>query len=170
MKTLTRNQLILFVTLSSAVILAAAYVFETMGFQPCQMCLWQRYPHMAAVAVGALALLTGWRLLPWLGALAAATTSAISGYHSGVERKWWLGPDTCVAYGVEGMSADELMSQIMNAPLARCDEISWRLSDLITLPALEQVLDITMANMNFIGAAVLALIWIMAALKRSPKI
>lgn len=160
---LTRNQLILIAAGTSAASLIGAYIFQALGYPPCQLCFWQRYPHMAAVGIGALALLIRGPVLPWLGAVAAATTSAIGGFHSGVERKWWPGPDACSISGVEGLSADELMSQIMNAPLVRCDEIPWRVSDLITIPALEQVLDISMANLNFVGSAVLVLVWIMAA-------
>ncbi|MDT2017410.1 MAG: disulfide bond formation protein B, partial [Planktomarina sp.] len=36
----------------SALLLAIAYVFEALGYAPCQMCLWQRYPHGFAVLIG----------------------------------------------------------------------------------------------------------------------
>lgn len=158
---LTRNQLILVATAASAAILAGAYIFQALGYPPCKMCWWQRYPHFAAIAIGALALAYRGPIFPWLGALAAATTSAIGAYHSGVERKWWSGPSSCTSSGVEGLSTDDLMEQILNAPLVLCDEIPWRLSDLIPI----QALDITMAQLNFVGSAAFALIWIMAARK-----
>ncbi|MCP5039336.1 MAG: disulfide bond formation protein B [Rhodobacteraceae bacterium] len=156
---LTRNQLILLAAGASAALLIGAYTFQALGYPPCKMCWWQRYPHFAAVGIGALALLTRGPVLPLLGALAAAITSGIGAYHSGVERKWWEGPSSCTSSGVEGLSAEELMDQILNAPLVLCDEIPWRLSDMIPW----QVLDITMAQLNFLGSAVFAVIWIMAA-------
>ncbi len=159
MKNLTKNQLIIIAAVASAAILAGAYIFQALGYPPCKMCWWQRYPHFAAVGIGALALVTGWRVLPWLGALAAATTSAIGAYHSGVERQWWEGPTSCTSSGVEGLTPAQLMDQILGAPLVLCDQIPWRLSDMIPL----EILDITMAQLNFVGSAVMALIWIAAA-------
>ena len=156
---LTRTNLILFAAGASALLLIGAYIFQALGYPPCKMCWWQRYPHFAAVAIAVPALALGGRLWPWLGALAAATTSAIGAYHSGVERKWWPGPDTCTSDAPGGLSALDLLNQIMEAPLVRCDEIPWRLSDMIPW----QALDITMANLNFLGSAVLAVIWVMAA-------
>lgn len=161
MNNLTRNQLIMIATGASFALLAGAYLFQALGYPPCQMCWWQRYPHFAAVLIGVLALGTNLPGLAWLGALAAATTSAIGAYHSGVERKWWEGPSSCTSSGVEGLSAQELMDQILNAPLVLCDEIPWRLSDMIPL----EFLDITMAQLNFVGSAMMALIWIAAARK-----
>ena len=158
---LTRNQLIILAIVASAAILAGAYIFQALGYPPCKMCWWQRYPHFAAVGIGILALAIRGPALPWLGALAAATTSAIGLYHSGVERKWWEGPSSCTSSGVEGLSAADLMDQILNAPLVLCDEIPWRVSDMIPI----QALDISMAQLNFVGSAVFAVIWIMAARK-----
>ncbi len=156
---LTRTHLILIAAGASAALLAGAYTFQALGYAPCEMCWWQRYPHFAAVAIGALALMIRGPVLPILGAVAAATTSGIGAYHSGVERGWWKGPSSCTSSGVEGLSAEELMNQIMSAPVVLCDEIPWRLSDMIPW----QVLDITMAQLNFLGSAVFAVIWIMAA-------
>ncbi len=159
MKNLTRTHLILLAAGGSALILASAYAFQALGYTPCKLCYWQRYPHYAAVAIGALALILPGRVLPWLGALAAAATSGIGVYHSGVERKWWDGPASCTSSGIEGLSTDDLLTQILSAPVVLCDDIPWRLSDMIPW----QALDITIANFNVLGSAVFALIWIAAA-------
>lgn len=135
---------------------SAALMLGALGFQhlgdlaPCQMCIWQRYPHVAAIGIGALALLIGGALLPALGLLAALTTAGIGGYHAGVEQGWWQGPGTCTSGPVGGMSTDQLMDQIMSAPLVRCDEIPWEL------------LGISMAGWNMIASLGLAALWIMA--------
>ena len=62
-KTLT-----LLLTLASAAMLIGAWTFQYFGYPPCKMCYWQRYPHMAAVAIGALAYAVGQKALAWLGA------------------------------------------------------------------------------------------------------
>ena len=130
------------------------------GFQyigdmaPCKLCLWQRWPHAAAVLIGALALLLPGPLLPLLGALAALATAGVGLYHTGVERGWWEGPTTCTSGPVGGLTPEQLMEQIMSAPLVRCDEVPW---EMFTL---------SMASWNAIASLGFALIWLMAARAR----
>ncbi|MBV7379343.1 disulfide bond formation protein B [Maritimibacter sp. DP4N28-5] len=135
----------------SAALLAGAFIFQALGYAPCKMCYWQRYPHAAAVLIGGLALGLSQKWLAWLGALAAAVTSGIGVYHSGVERDLWEGPSSCTGSGTTGLSTDELLDQIMNAPLVRCDEIPW------------EMFGVTMANLNALFSAGLVVVWIMAA-------
>ena len=165
MNALGRNQLIVIAAGASFAILTGAYIFQALGYPPCKMCWWQRYPHFAAVAIAIPALGTRGRFWPLMGALAAASTSAIGFYHSGVERGWWEGPASCTASGggIGNMTIDALLDPAADAPpLVLCDQIPWRLSDMIPW----QALDITMANLNAVGSLVFALIWI-AAMRRS---
>ncbi len=153
-KNLTFTHLVLMATLGSILVLGGAFIFQAFGFAPCKLCLWQRWPHAAAIAIGAATLSTQKRLLAWFGAAAAATTSALGFYHSGVERKLWEGPSTCTSSGLTGeLDPADLLNQIMAAPLVRCDEIPW------------EMFGVTMANLNALGSAVLAIIWILAARK-----
>lgn len=151
---LSAMQLIALATGASALILGGAFVFQALGFAPCKLCLWQRWPHAAAIVIGGVAIGTGRRALAWLGALAAAATSALGFFHSGVERKLWDGPASCTGSGVGNLSVEDLMAQITAAPLVRCDEIPW------------QVMGITMANLNALGSLALVVIWVMAAVKK----
>jgi disulfide bond formation protein DsbB len=111
----------------SALTLAAALWFQFVeGLAPCPMCIWQRWPHVAAVAAGAAAAWSGVRLLSAASAVAMVAGAGLGLFHVGVEQKWWEGPSTCVAGSVEGLTADELLAQIMAAPMVRCDEIAWQ--------------------------------------------
>nr|WP_284438353.1 disulfide bond formation protein B [Thalassococcus arenae] len=136
-----------------------ALMLGALGFQyigempPCKLCYWQRYPHVAAIGIGLVSTVMAWRVLPWLGAAAALATAGVGFYHTGVERGWWQGPDTCTSGPVGGLSTDDLLNQIMNAPLVRCDEVPW---EMFTL---------SMASWNAIASLVLAGIWVMAARK-----
>ncbi len=147
-----RTTYLILATGGSAALLLAAWGFQYLGgMAPCQMCVWQRYPHGVAIAIGAVALaLPGLRLLPMLGALAALTTSGIGFYHAGVEQGWWEGPSSCSAGDIGGLSAEELMNQIMAAPLVRCDEIPW------------EFLGLSMAGWNALISAGLVLVWLAA--------
>ncbi len=152
---MTRKLLILIASAGSAAMLLGAFGFQYIGdMAPCKLCLWQRWPHAAAVLIGALALLPRGPLLPLLGALAALTTAGIGLYHTGVERGWWEGPTTCTSGPVGGLTPEQLMEQIMSAPLVRCDEVPW---EMFTL---------SMASWNAIASLGFALIWLMAARAR----
>lgn len=150
--TSSRLRLMLLATAGSAALLIAVFVFQALGYAPCKLCWWQRYPHMAAVAVGLVALI--WRPavpLAWLGALAALATALVGIYHTGVEQKWWVGPDTCTSATISGQSSQDLLGQIMAAPLIRCDEVAWAF------------MGVSMASWNAIVSFALMAIWIAAA-------
>lgn len=147
--------LVLLGLVGSAALLTGALGFQYIGeLPPCAMCYWQRYPHAAAIVVGALALtLSGiaTTILAWLGAIAAFATSGIGFYHAGVEQGWWQGPTTCTAGDISNLSGEDLMNQIMSAPLVRCDDIPW------------EMFGISMAGWNGIASLLLGLIWVAAA-------
>lgn len=147
---MTRNQFILLATLGSAALLIGAWTFQYFGYAPCKLCYWQRYPHMVAVVIGAAALSTGWRHLPLLGAGAAAATAVLGVYHTGVERAWWQGPDTCTSGSINGVTAEELLNQILQAPLVQCDQVAWDLYG------------VSMASWNSVFSFALVAIWLMA--------
>ena len=150
--TITRNLLVLAAASGSAALMLGAFGFQYIGgLPPCAMCIWQRYPHVVAIAIGLIALRFGSAALAWLGALAALTTAAIGGFHTGVERGWWEGPSTCTSGSIGGLSTDELFDQIMNAPLVRCDEVPWEMFGL------------SMASWNMVISLVLMGLWIAAA-------
>ena len=151
---MSRTTLILLAAGGSAALLAAAYTFQALGWQPCAMCLWQRWPHFAAVAIGVLALAIRGPVMPLLGALAAATTAGLGIYHSGVERKWWEGPSSCTGTGgLDGLTGADLLST--DAPaLVLCDTFTPFLFGL------------SMANWNALASALLVLVWIAAARAR----
>jgi len=145
---MTRENLIRLAAFGSFALLAGAYTFQAFGYPPCQMCYWQRWPHFAAVGVGVLATLIPARVWPYLGALAAATTSVIGVYHTGVERDWWEGPTSCTGGGLD-LTGDLLSTS--GDRLIMCDQVSW---ELFTL---------SMASWNALFSAGLVLIWLAAA-------
>lgn len=142
-------------TFGSIALLGGAYFFQhVLGYAPCKMCLWQRWPHGLAILVGLIILATRNRALAIVGALAALITSGVGFYHMGVEQKWWQGPNTCTSSGTDGLSATDLLDQILAAPIARCDEVAW------------DFLGVSMAGWNGIISLILAVIWFIAFLRR----
>ncbi len=153
---MTRTVWIALAAGGSAALLLGAFAFQHVGgMAPCALCIWQRYPHAAAILIGVLAIALGGRLLPVLGAFAALGTAGIGVYHTGVERGWWDGPSTCTSGPVGGLSAEELMEQIMAAPLVRCDEVPW------------EMLGLSMASWNTVASLAFAGLWVMAVRARA---
>jgi disulfide bond formation protein DsbB len=137
-----------------AALLAGAFAFQYLGgLSPCEMCWWQRYAHMAALAFAVLALVAGGRWPVRLAALAIAASGAIGFYHAGVELHYFEGFTQCTSTTTGG-SPDDILKQIMAAPMVRCDEIQW------------SWLGISMAGWNAILSLAAALVILWLSLKR----
>lgn len=137
----------------SLALLLGAFAFQYIGgLAPCQLCLWQRWPHAAAVLIGALALAMPGRVLPLLGALAALASAGIGIFHTGVERGWWEGLASCSAGSISGLDMKDLLDPTVEiAAVVRCDEVAW------------QMLGLSMASWNALASLALAVLWLMAA-------
>jgi disulfide bond formation protein DsbB len=113
---------------SPAALLGGAIAFQYVGgLAPCEMCMWQRWALVAALGLA----LVGWgmdhaRPVLILAALAVLAGAGIAAFHVGVEQHWWQGVTACAAAPMTGTTA-EVMSEIMAAPLVRCDAIAWSL-------------------------------------------
>ena len=139
---------------SSAALLLGALAFQHWGgLAPCALCLYQRWPHVIAIAAGLVGMFLvlqgqaragGWATLA--AALALVVTAAIGAYHAGVEWQWWQGPQACSGTGPAATSASSLREQLLAAPVVRCDDIVW------------SFLGISMAGWNFLLSGALALI------------
>ena len=151
---LSATQIALALGIVSAALILGALGFQYIGgYPPCEMCMWQRYPHFASIAIGlggGLLLLAG--ALPQslskpvagLALLAIAITGTIGVYHAGVEWQWWKGPAACTGSAFQWTGKLDL-----NAHVVSCDHAAWRL------------FGISMAGYNAIislGAAVIALV------------
>lgn len=116
-------------------LMAGALGFQYLGgLTPCELCMWQRYPLMAAIAL-ALAALTvrnarTFRTITASAVGAIATSGAIAIHHLGVERHFWRGFTACTSSIPKGLSGDELLRQILRMPLHRCDTPQWTLAGL----------------------------------------
>lgn len=131
------------------------------GLAPCELCYWQRYGYWAAIALGVVAIFqparsAGRRIMLWLLALAFLATAGIALFHVGVEQKWWQGFTACTAPVASGLSTEDLLNAIENAPIVRCDEPAWTL------------FGISMAGYNVLYALALALFVLRGALRSRP--
>jgi disulfide bond formation protein DsbB len=102
------------------------------GLYPCEMCLWQRWPHYAAIALAALAFVAPGRgaraALVALAAVGIAASGAIGAFHAGVEYGWWEGVTACTSRVDAG--GGDFLEALLNAPLIRCDRAPWTLAGI----------------------------------------
>lgn len=108
--------------------LISQYVF---GLHPCEMCMWQRWPHLAAIALALVAIITRTQrststAFTAFAAIAIAISGGIGAFHAGVEYGWWVGLTACSTTPVGGSAAD-ILDSIMATPLVRCDVAPWSL-------------------------------------------
>lgn len=147
-------QLIWLAFLGSLALLLGAYAFEFLGnLKPCKMCLWQRWPHIAAIFIGILIFYTKSILLMRIASLIILAGAIVAFYHVGVELQWWDGPTTCTSGSIANLSSTELMNKILQAPIIRCDEIQWSFAGL------------SMAAWNGIFSLILSYSWLKASFK-----
>ena len=138
--------------IGSIALLGGAYYFQyVVGLAPCDLCLWQRYPHMVAILFGLITIPL--MVEPKVALVFALTaivalfvTSGIGVFHVGVEQHWWAGPQECSGRIPAGLSAEELKKYLMGARMVRCDEAAWKMWN------------ISMAGWNAILSGALALV------------
>lgn len=146
--------------------LFTAYIAENFfGVQPCILCLYQRVPYafvafLAIVALASRRRVACTRRLLAIAALAFFVNMGIATFHSGVERQWWKGTESCgvnpvvLAEATGGKSsAAALRESLLQTPTVRCDQINFTF------------LGITMANWNVLASLGLGLFALLAALQ-----
>ncbi len=115
------------------------FFFEyVLGYPPCPLCLDQRMAFYAGVPLAALLWLGAShgaaRKVLLLGFLVIAAlmlwNTGLSAFHAGVEWKFWPGPTDCSGPINSLGSAGNLLNQLQDIRIVRCDEAAWRLFGL----------------------------------------
>lgn len=151
------------ILLVSVAALAVAFAAQYLGgLAPCVLCIYQRYPYGAAIALTLLALvLPGHpavqRVALALAGFALLTSAGIAAFHVGVEQHWWEGTAACGGTIEPGLSLEELQAQLMAAPVVRCDQVAWSLFGL------------SMAGYNFLYAGSFGLLALWLAARVPPR-
>jgi disulfide bond formation protein DsbB len=150
------------VLVGAAVTLAGAWTFQSLGFEPCELCLKQRYPYYAALPLATAAIFLARNAPPFAARLILALLAVIfvasavaGGYHAGVEWKFWPGPTDCTGDFVKPASMADLRKQMETMRIVRCDEVSLR------------ILGLSLADWNVLVSAGIALVAALGA--TAPK-
>ena len=109
--------------------IVGAWILETLGVQPCELCLQQRYAYLCRGSYSCGHSRHGARLDAAcrpegrLGrpALIFAANAALAFYHSGVELKLWTGPTACTgSIGETPTNASDLLAALDKVKVVRC--------------------------------------------------
>jgi disulfide bond formation protein DsbB len=110
-----------------ALAIALALVLQFgFGLAPCNLCLWERWPYLVAVAaaVGAVIVDAPRAALAAI-ALVLLGGTVLAAYHVGVKQGLFALPEGCVA-AERAQSLDELRQMLVEAP-PRCDQVNAQL-------------------------------------------
>ena len=153
---------------AAALFISAASILTALGFQyiggyqPCKLCLMERYAYYAAIPVLFLAitLFSGGHkrsaaALFFLVALAYLANAGLGTYHAGAEWKFWPGPTTCGGDAQPVTSAGSLLKDLEGVRVVRCDEAAIR------------VLGLSFAGWNVVGSLLLMAVSLNAAFAAS---
>jgi len=107
-----------------------AHAFEQFGgYAPCPLCLQERYAYYFAVPAAVVAFFAARgngfgfaRLALVLIAIGFLINAGVGIYHAGAEWKFWPGPATCAG----GFDLTWGEGGVVDTPVIRCDEASWR--------------------------------------------
>lgn len=125
---LPAERVLLLAGLCSLALILGALGFQYLGhIPPCEMCHWQRWPHIAAaiLGIGGAFFLRGQaRSLGWAVVILIAVSGLIGAYQAGMQWHLLPGPAACTA------DHPYILGSNMAAPVVRCDVANWTLFGL----------------------------------------
>ncbi len=157
MSVITPLRIALAILLIAAAAIAGAWIFQALGYVPCELCLKERIPYYAGTALAALAVFLASRgrtsLLPaaFSGlALIFAAGALLGAYHAGVEWGVWPGPTDCTGALDSAASVNDFLKQLQTVKVVRCDAVSLRVLGL-SLAAWNAMISAAIAGLSAVG-------------------
>jgi disulfide bond formation protein DsbB len=147
---------------ASVAVVGGALLFQYVGgLEPCELCLYQRWPYYAAIAATGVALLSGGErameaVIALCGLLFAAS-AVLALYHVGVEHHLFTGPTACTGSLTGASSVEALTAQLLARQPVNCDEPAWRL------------FGISLAGWNLVASALITAFCLGVLVKRARR-
>src|SRR5258707_3399172 len=133
-----------------------------MGLRPWSLCLEQRIAFYVSIPLAAVVAIAAGRDAPrglvaagfGVIALAMLFNSGLALFHAGVEWKWWPGPQECSGPLGDLSTGGDLLSQLHDVNILRCDEAAWRDPfGLLSLAGYNVLISLALAAVAAWGAA-----------------
>ena len=144
-----QNALLVILAVATATI-SGAWIFQFAGYDPCHLCLLQRWAYYFVVPFSLLLSVSsrtnpkGARRGLYLLTVVMLGSAIFGAYHAGVEWKWWAGPDTCSG-AISGGLPD------LTKPVVACNEAAIRIFGL-SLAGWNAVISLVLAGVALSGA------------------
>jgi disulfide bond formation protein DsbB len=124
---LPAERILLLTGSASLALIAGALGFQYLGhILPCEMCHWQRWPHIAAalLGIGGAFLARGnARTLAWIVVALVIASGLIGAYQTGMQIGLLPGPQACSVAHPYVMGSNEV-------PVVQCNVVTWSLFGL----------------------------------------
>ena len=124
------------IVFAASAALFGAWVFEALGFLPCELCLKQRIPYYFGIPLALIMSYVAQRgprglIIAGFGALALlfAASAGLGAWHAGVEWGFWKGPTACTGASLPAAGGN-LLEQLKDFKVVRCDEVAIRIIGL----------------------------------------
>ncbi len=106
----------------------------TLNLDPCELCIWQRWPYVITTALGMIGLVTLYReewvqyasMVIFIAAAVFFANFLLAFYHVGVEYHWWTSALEGCAVEFKKGSLEELVAMFDDKIPARCDDVKFR--------------------------------------------
>ena len=117
--------------------IVGAFAFQAAGYAPCELCLKERLPYYAGIALAAVTLIAARFAPPALARVGLVLlvllflfSAGFGVYHAGVEWKWWEGPTGCTGAINRPTSNADFLQQLQSVHVVRCDAVAIRILGL----------------------------------------
>ena len=139
----------LFIFIVSVFVVIFVHYLEYIGFTPCQLCIYQRWPWYLIIFLSLISIFYNKKVYPYnkfIIFMIFVGSAAYAGWHAGIEWAFWEGPTTCETGTNKIESHDNLLENIQSIQsFVSCSEAGFRF------------LGISLAGYNFISSLIMAI-------------
>ena len=139
----------LFIFIVSLCVVIFVHYLEYIGFTPCQLCIYQRWPWYLIIFLSLISIFYNKKVYPYnkfIIFMIFVGSATYAGWHAGIEWAFWEGPTTCATGTNKIESHNNLLENIQNIQsFVSCSEAGFRF------------LGISLAGYNFISSLIMAI-------------
>ena len=141
------NAVLVFSILS---LLIAYYIQYVLGHKPCNLCIIERLPYLAAVILISLVFILSKyeKILLSVVLLFFIFGAVVSFYHFGIEQGFFSESLVCDLGNSKNLSKDELLNQLKNSTVVSCKDVTFRLFGL-SLATINTIISIILSGIIF---------------------
>lgn len=138
--------------------IAGVFAFQAAGYPPCELCLKERWPFYAGIALSALAVAAAYvspvavRAAFITIALLFLCSTIFGAYHAGVEWGMWPGPTDCTGTAAHATTNADFLQQLKTVRVVRCDAAALRILGL-SLAGWNAVVSLAIALLAVFGVS-----------------